>query len=102
MMAFTAGSTVLTPTSQGNSKQSPEYWGILWGNLFKLDDCHKIDACHDGALEKHNSEHVLHETSFTPSPVMTVQKRGENSGKRRYANEKWRKSKGPRRITNYS
>ncbi len=65
MMALTAGRTALTPTSHGNSKQSPDYWGNLWGNIFKVDDCHEVDACHDGALEKHNSEHVLHDLLYS-------------------------------------
>jgi hypothetical protein len=33
MIAFIAGSTVLTPTSQGNSKQSPDYW-VIYGEIY--------------------------------------------------------------------
>ncbi len=49
-MAFTAGRTVLTPTSHGNSKQSPDYW-VIYGEIYlNMTIVIEIyDACHDGA-----------------------------------------------------
>ncbi len=32
-MAFTAGRTVFTPTSHGNSKQSPDY-RVIYGEIY--------------------------------------------------------------------
>jgi hypothetical protein len=42
MIALTAGSTVLTPTSHGNIKFYALNVDILWENLFKYDGCHKL------------------------------------------------------------
>ena len=33
IIAFTAGRIVLTPTSHGNSKQSPDYW-VICGEIY--------------------------------------------------------------------
>jgi hypothetical protein len=33
IIAFTAGKTVFTPTSHGNSKQSPDYW-VIYGEIY--------------------------------------------------------------------
>ena len=48
MRAFIAGNTVLTPTSQGNSKIFTNY-SIFVRNVYKYVACHTFyDGCHDG------------------------------------------------------
>ncbi len=74
IIAFTAGRTVLTPTSHGSSKQSPDYWVIYGEKYLKLTIVIKLTRVMTGNPLKHYNEHVLHDTiSFTLSPVMTVQ-----------------------------
>lgn len=54
-MAFIAGRTVFTPISHGSSNQSPVYCGSLGGNIFKVDDCHIYDMCHEGIIKNHKN-----------------------------------------------
>jgi len=55
IMAFIAGRTVFTPISHGSSNQSPVYCGSLGGNIFKVDDCHIYDMCHEGIIKNHKN-----------------------------------------------
>jgi len=92
-MAFTAGRTVFTPTSHGNSKQSPDY-RVIYGEIYlKLTIVILgYDACHDGALE--NTLNSFCTTNrFYSIPVMAVSIWGENIGKRINADKKRRKQK---------
>jgi hypothetical protein len=42
IIAFTAGSTVFTPTSQGSINFTPDYVVLLWHKLFKYAAWHSL------------------------------------------------------------
>jgi hypothetical protein len=57
IIALTAGSTVLTPISQGNIKFTPEYILFLRVNYLSMTPVITPDACQNGLSTIHTTLH---------------------------------------------